>query len=52
VGNPVIVNDPARGAVLYVADYAKLYALASPPVLALVGSRRGIVSRMGAGVRP
>ncbi|HMI56942.1 MAG TPA: PQQ-binding-like beta-propeller repeat protein [Gemmatimonadaceae bacterium] len=38
--NPVIVNDPIRGAIVYVEDYGKLYALAPPPVLAVVGSAR------------
>ncbi|HEV7702688.1 MAG TPA: PQQ-binding-like beta-propeller repeat protein [Gemmatimonadaceae bacterium] len=41
VSNPVIVNDPARGAIVYVEDYAKLYALAPPPALAIVGNVRG-----------
>jgi hypothetical protein len=41
VGNPVIVNDPARGAVVYVEDYGKLYALTPPPVLAILGQRQG-----------
>ena len=27
VGNPVIVNDPVKGATIYVNDYANLYAL-------------------------
>jgi hypothetical protein len=51
VGNPVIVNDPARGAIVYVEDYGKLYALAPPPVLAIAGSRQGIVPASGAGAR-
>ena len=40
VGNPVIVNDPVKGAVVYVEDGGKLYALSVPPVPAVVGSRR------------
>jgi hypothetical protein len=39
----VIVNDPARGAIVYVEDYGKLYALAPPPVLAVTGRREGNV---------
>ena len=39
VTNPVIVNDPARGAIVYVEDYGKLYALVPPPVLGIVGRR-------------
>jgi len=27
IGNPIIVNDPVKGATLYVTDYAGLYAL-------------------------
>jgi hypothetical protein len=27
VGNPIIVNDPVKGATLYVNDYQGLYAL-------------------------
>lgn len=27
LGNPIIVNDPATGAIVYVTDFAKLYAL-------------------------
>jgi outer membrane protein assembly factor BamB len=51
VSNPVIVNDPARGAIIYVEDYGKLYALAPPPVLAIVGSARAAPVR-AAGARP
>jgi hypothetical protein len=40
VGNPVIVNDPAKGAVVYVEDGGKLYALSVPPVAAVVANRR------------
>lgn len=40
VGNPVIVNDPAKGAVVYVEDGGKLYALSVPPVPAVIASRR------------
>ena len=40
VGNPVIVNDPARGAIVYVEDYTKLYALTPPAVLAILGDLR------------
>jgi len=50
-GNPVIVNDPARGAIVYVEDYSKLYALAPPPALAIVGSVRAAGTR-GARTRP
>jgi hypothetical protein len=39
-GNPVIVNDPARGAIVYVEDYRSLYALTPPPALAIVGDVR------------
>lgn len=39
-GNPVIVNDPTRGAIVYVEDYGKLYALAPPPVLDIMSSAR------------
>jgi hypothetical protein len=38
--NPVIVNDPVRGATVYVEDYGKLYALSPPPVLDIAGSFR------------
>jgi hypothetical protein len=38
--NPVIVNDPVRGATVYVEDYGKLYALSPPPVLDIAGSVR------------
>ena len=51
VGNPVIVNDPARGAVVYVEDYGKLYALAPPPVLAVAGRVQGSVAASGAEAR-
>ena len=40
VGNPVIVNDPAKGAVVYVEDGGKLYALSVPPVPAVIARRR------------
>lgn len=40
VSNPVIVNDPAKGAIVYVEDYGKLYALSVPPVPAIVSARR------------
>jgi outer membrane protein assembly factor BamB len=40
VGNPVIVNDPAKGAVVYVEDYGKVYALSVPPVPAVIARRR------------
>ncbi|MBA2684278.1 MAG: PQQ-binding-like beta-propeller repeat protein [Gemmatimonadaceae bacterium] len=46
-GNPIIVNDPARGAIVYVEDYSKLYALTPPPALAIVGDAR---ARRAAGV--
>lgn len=36
VGNPVIVNDPATGAVVYVEDGARLYALTAAPAPAVV----------------
>ena len=49
--NPVIVNDPARGAIVYVEDYTKLYALAPPPALAIVGGMRAASTR-GARARP
>jgi len=49
--NPVIVNDPSRGAIVYVEDYGKLYALAPPPVLAIVGSVRG-TAPAGAKAKP
>lgn len=52
VSNPVIVNDPLRGAIVYVEDSGKLYALAPPPVLAIVGSVRATTSRIGARARP
>jgi hypothetical protein len=43
--NPVIVNDPSRGAIVYVEDTGKLYALAPPPVLAVVGSVRETIAK-------
>jgi hypothetical protein len=52
IGNPVIVNDPARGAVVYVEDYTKLYALSPPPVLAIAGSVRAVVPTRRARARP
>lgn len=38
VSNPVIVNDPAKGAIVYVEDYNKLYALSVPAVPAVVSA--------------
>ncbi|MDQ2768658.1 MAG: PQQ-binding-like beta-propeller repeat protein [Gemmatimonadota bacterium] len=49
--NPVIVNDPSRGAIVYVEDYGKLYALAPPPVLAILGNVRETVAK-GVRARP
>ena len=43
--NPVIMNDPTRGAIVYVEDYGKLYALAPPPVLAIVSRVRETVAK-------
>lgn len=40
--NPVIVNDPSRGAIVYVEDYTKLYALTPPAALAVVGDARAV----------
>ena len=51
VGNPVIVNDPARGAVVYVEDYGKLYALTPPPVLAILGKQQGIAPTLRTSIR-
>jgi hypothetical protein len=51
VGNPLIVNDPAPGAVVNVEDYGKLYALAPPPVLAVAGRVQGSVAASGAEAR-
>ena len=42
--NPIIVNDPARGAIVYVEDYMKLYALTPPAALAIVGDARARVA--------
>jgi hypothetical protein len=50
--NPVIVNDPARGAVVYVEDYSKLYALTPPAALEILGSVRATAVRSGATSRP
>jgi hypothetical protein len=52
VSNPVIVNDPGRGAIVYVEDSGRLYALAPPPVLAIVGSVRETARTKGARARP
>lgn len=52
VANPVIVNDPSRGAIVYVEDFGKLYALAPPPVLAIVGSVRAMAPKSGVRARP
>jgi hypothetical protein len=52
VYNPIIVNDPARGAVVYVEDYGKLYALTPPPVLAIMGSARPALPKLGERSRP
>ena len=52
VANPIIVNDPVRGAVVYVEDYQKLYALTPPPVLAITGTLRAPALRSGVRTRP
>ncbi|MEO6209993.1 MAG: PQQ-binding-like beta-propeller repeat protein [Gemmatimonadaceae bacterium] len=39
-GNPVIVNEPNRGATVYVETTSKVYALTPPAALGIVGSAR------------
>jgi hypothetical protein len=52
VSNPVIVNDPAKGAVVYVEDYGKLYALSVPAVPAVLGNARAGLASTTAARKP